>query len=100
MRVALDTTYIPGRGAVKITCNRLADGILKVMHMLAAVAHVLVRRWAERGRVQALRGIQREGRGGHQLLKPAGAAEDLGAECCRCWSAAGIGPAGSGKTAF
>ena len=29
MRVALDTTYILGRGAVKDTYNLLADGIVK-----------------------------------------------------------------------
>lgn len=47
MRVALDTTYILGRGAVKDTYNLLADGIVKLMRALAAVADVSVRRWAE-----------------------------------------------------
>ena len=36
MRVALDTTYILGRGAVKDTYNLLADGIMKLMRALAA----------------------------------------------------------------
>ena len=47
MRVALDTTYILGRGAVKDTYNLLADGIVKLMRALAAVEDVPLRRWAE-----------------------------------------------------
>ena len=47
MRVALDTTYILGRGAVKDTYNLLADGIVKLMRALATVEDVPVRRWAE-----------------------------------------------------
>ena len=39
MRVALDTTYILGRGAVKDTYNLLADGIVKLLRVLAAVAN-------------------------------------------------------------
>ena len=47
MRVALDTTYILGRGAVRDTCNLLADGIVKLMRVLAAVSKIAVREWAE-----------------------------------------------------
>ena len=47
IRVALDTTYILGRGAVKDTHNLLADGIVKLMRALATMADVPVRRWAE-----------------------------------------------------
>ncbi len=47
MRVAMDTTYILGRGAVKDTYNLLADGIVKLMRALASVEGVPVRRWAE-----------------------------------------------------
>ena len=47
MRVALDTTYILGRGAVKDTYNLLADGIVKLLRALAAVAKIDVREWAE-----------------------------------------------------
>ena len=47
MRVAMDTTYILGRGAVKDTYNLLADGIVKLMRAVAAVEGVPVRRWAE-----------------------------------------------------
>ena len=35
MRVALDTTYILGRGAVKDTYNLLSDGIVKLLRVLA-----------------------------------------------------------------
>ena len=37
MKVALDTTNILGRGAVKDTYNLLADGIVKLLWALAAV---------------------------------------------------------------
>ncbi len=47
MRVALDTTYILGRGAVQDTCNLLAYGIVKLLRVLAAVARIAVREWAE-----------------------------------------------------
>ena len=47
MRVALDTTNILGRGAVKDTYNLLADGTVKLMRALAAVEQTAVREWAE-----------------------------------------------------
>ena len=47
MRVALDTTCILGRGAVQDTYNLLADGIVKLLRALAAVANIAVREWAE-----------------------------------------------------
>ena len=47
MRLALDTTYILGRGAVKDTYNLLADGIVKLLRVLAAVANIAVGEWAE-----------------------------------------------------
>ena len=47
MRVALDTTYILGRGAVKDTYNLLADGIVKLLQALATVANIAVGEWAE-----------------------------------------------------
>ena len=47
MRVALDTTYILGRGAVKDTYNLLADGIVKLLRALATVANIAVGEWAE-----------------------------------------------------
>ena len=42
MWVAMDTTYILGRGAVKDTHNLVADGIVKLMRALAAVENLLV----------------------------------------------------------
>ena len=47
MRVALDTTCILGRGAVKDTYNLLADGIVKLIWALATGDDVPVRLWAE-----------------------------------------------------
>ena len=47
MRVALDTTNILGRGAVRDTCNLLTDGIVKLMRALAAVERITVREWAK-----------------------------------------------------
>ena len=47
IRVALDTTYILGRGAVKDTYNLLADGIVKLLRVLATVANIAVGEWAE-----------------------------------------------------
>ena len=47
MRVALDTTYILGRGAVKDTYNLLVDGIVKLLRALAAVANATLPAWAE-----------------------------------------------------
>ena len=47
MRVALDTTNILGRGAVRDTCNLLADGVVKLMRALAAVEKSSVKEWGK-----------------------------------------------------
>ena len=47
MKVALDTTNILGRGAVKDTCNLLADGIVKLLRTLAAVEQAPVKEWGK-----------------------------------------------------
>ena len=47
MKVALDTTNILGRGAVKDTCNLLADGVVKLLRALAAVEKSSVKEWAK-----------------------------------------------------
>ncbi len=47
IRVALDTTPMLGKGAVKDTYNLLADGIEKLVCRLADVAGEPVARWAE-----------------------------------------------------
>ena len=47
MKVALDTTNILGRGAVKDTCDLLADGIVKMLWALAAVEKSPAKEWAK-----------------------------------------------------
>ena len=47
MRVALDTTNILGRGAVKDTFNLLADGMVKLLRTLAQVEGISVGKWAK-----------------------------------------------------
>lgn len=47
LRLALDTTNILGRGAVKDTYNLLGDGIVLVLRALARQAHVKVEVYAE-----------------------------------------------------
>ena len=46
MKVALDTTYILGRGAVKDTYNLLADGIVKLMGALSELEGSDPAEWA------------------------------------------------------
>ena len=47
MKVALDTTNILGRGAVRATYNLLADGIVKLLRALAQVEGISVGKWAK-----------------------------------------------------
>ena len=47
MRVALDTTNILGRGAVKDTYNLLADGIVKLLRALSQVEGISVGKWVK-----------------------------------------------------
>ena len=47
MKVALDTTNILGRGAVKDTYNLLADGIVKLARALAQLEGINVGQWAK-----------------------------------------------------
>ena len=63
MRVALDTTYILGRGAVKDTYNLLADGIVKLLRVLAAVANATLRGMGRSPGVRAVLRVQHQGRG-------------------------------------
>ena len=53
MKVALDTTYILGRGAVKDTYNLLSDGIVKLVRALSEVERSDLGEWA------AARGYER-----------------------------------------
>jgi Transposase DDE domain/Transposase domain (DUF772) len=48
LTVALDTTNILGRGAVKDTYNLLADGIVKLVRLLARLVGEPLAAWAER----------------------------------------------------
>ena len=47
LRLVLDTTPIPGRGAVKDTYNLLADGIRQLLRTMAKVEAEDVAVWAE-----------------------------------------------------
>ena len=47
MKVALDTTNILGRGAVRDTYNLLADGIVKLLPALSQVEGISVGKWAK-----------------------------------------------------
>ena len=47
MRVALDTTNILGRGALRDTNNLLADGMVKLLRTLAQVERISVEKWAK-----------------------------------------------------
>ena len=47
MRVALDTTNFLGWGAVRDTCNLLADGVVKLIRVLAQVEGISVGKWAK-----------------------------------------------------
>ena len=47
MKVALDTTNILGRGAVRDTFNLLADGIVQLLRTLAAVEKITVKEWGK-----------------------------------------------------
>ena len=57
------SSYILGRGAVKDTYNLLADGIVKLLRALAAVANIAVGEWGRRPGVRAVPGLQHQGRG-------------------------------------
>ena len=46
MKLALDTTYILGRGAVKDTYNLLSDGIVKLMRVLSELDGSDLAEWA------------------------------------------------------
>ena len=46
MKLALDTTYILGRGAVKDTYNLLSDGIVKLMRVLSELEGSDLAEWA------------------------------------------------------
>lgn len=61
LRVALDTTAILGRGAVKDTYNLIADGIVSVMRVLAGRNHEALEQWARRHNLEAYIGSSLKG---------------------------------------
>ena len=61
IKVALDTTYILGRGAVKDTYNMLADGIVQVLRALAELAVELLELAEELGCTRYVSGSSLKG---------------------------------------
>ena len=72
MKVALDTTYILGRGAVKDTYNLLSDGIVKLVRALSEVGRSDLDEWAAARGYERLCRLQREGRCVHRLGRQEG----------------------------
>ena len=99
MRVALDTTYILGRGAVKDTYNLLADGIVKLLRVLAAVANIAVGEWAEGQGYERYFGSSIKGEATIDWSNRKARAEAFGRDSGRCGPAAGTGAAGVGGIA-
>ena len=83
MKVALDTTNILGRGAVRDTYNLLADGMVKLLRVLAAVEKTTVGKWAQGPGIWAVPCLQHQGRGCHRLVGQAGADGPVGRDCGR-----------------
>ena len=94
MKVALDTTNILGRGAVRDTYNLLADGMVKLLRVLAAVEKN--RREMGQGPGISVPCLQHQGRGGHRLVGQAGAHGPAGRDCERRGPALGIVASGAG----
>ena len=96
MKVALDTTNILGRGAVKDTYNLLADGVVKLQRALAQVEGISVGKMAQGPRIRAVPCLQHQGRGRHRLVGQAGAHGPAGRDCGRRRPALGVVAAGAG----
>ena len=64
MKVAVDTTYILGRGAVKDTYNLLADGIVQVVRALAQLDGARAEEWALRHGLELYFGSSVKGEAG------------------------------------
>ena len=60
------------------TCNLLADGIVKLLRVLSAVANTTLPEWAEAQGYGRYLGLQHQGRGGDRLVGPQSAAEAFG----------------------
>ena len=97
MRVAMDTTYILGRGAVKDTYNLLADGIVKLMRALAVVEGVPVRRWAEAHGYKRYVGSSVKGEAAIDWSNRRARRRLLGTDRGRRRPVAGVGSSGPGR---
>ena len=64
MKVAVDTTFILGRGAVKDTYNLLADGIVQVVRALAQLDGTRAEEWALRHGLELYFGSSVKGEAG------------------------------------
>ena len=64
MKLALDTTNILGRGAVKDTYNLLADGIVDLVRALAKVDRSKAKEWAKRRGLESYFGSSVKGEAG------------------------------------
>ena len=95
--MALDTTNILGRGAVKDTCNLLADGIVKLLRTLAAVEQVPVREWAKARGYKRYLGSSVKGEAAIDWSDKRGADGAAGQDCGRRGPAVGVVAAGAGR---
>ena len=96
MRVALDTTNILGRGAVKDTCNLLADGIVQLLRDAGGSGEDHRQRMGQGPGIRAVPCLQHQGRGRHRLERQTGAAEPAGRDCERRGPVVGAVAAGPG----
>ena len=96
MKVALDTTNILGGGAVRDTCNLLADGIVKLMRALAQVEGISAGKWAKGQGYQRYLASSINGEGSvHRLVGQTGAAGPARRDCGRRGPDAGVAAAGA-----
>ena len=79
MRVALDTTNILGRGAVKDTCNLLADGIVQLLRDAGGSGEDHRQRMGQGPGIRAVPCLQHQGRGRHRLERT------VNGRGRRCW---------------
>ena len=93
MKVALDTTNILGRGAVKDTCNLLADGIVQLLRTLAAVEKSSVKEW---GKARGYEGYLGSSVKGESTGATNGRGRPSGRDCERRGPVVGAVAAGAG----
>ena len=109
MKVALDTTNILGRGAVRDTYNLLGDGIVKLLRALSQVEGISVGKWAQAQgyhryhRYHRYLGSSVKGEAAidwsDKRARTAGADSAAGRDCGRRGPAAGVVASGAGGIA-